>query len=74
VKGLSRLKGFGARGCCLVGHPDYYRRFGFQNIRGLVHAGVPEEVFLALVFDGRIPQGIVEFHEGFKADGKLPPI
>jgi putative acetyltransferase len=70
LEGFSRLKGLGARGCCLVGHPDYYRRFGFQNIRGLVHAGVPEEVFLALVFDGSIPQGIVEFHEGFKADGQ----
>lgn len=70
LEGLSRLKGFGARGCCLVGHPDYYQRFGFQNIRGLVHAGVPAEVFLALLFDGRIPEGIVEFHEGFKADGQ----
>jgi putative acetyltransferase len=69
-EGLSRLKGIGARGCCLVGHPDYYQRFGFRNIRGLVHAGVPEEVFLALVFDGRTPQGMVEFHEGFKADGQ----
>jgi putative acetyltransferase len=65
-EGLSRLKGMGASGCCLVGHPDYSRRFGFQNLRGLVHPGVPEEVFLALVFDGRIPQGIVEFHEGFR--------
>ncbi len=70
LEGLSRLKSFGARGCCLVGHPDYYRRFGFQNIRGLVHPGVPEEVFFALVFDGRIPQGLVEFHEAFKADGQ----
>ena len=69
-EGLSRLKGRGARGCCLVGHPDYYRRFGFENTRGVVHAGVPEEVFLALVFDGRIPQGMVEYHEGFKADGQ----
>jgi len=68
LEGLSRLKGFGARGCCLVGHPDYYRRFGFQNIRGLAHEGVPEEVFFALAFDGRIPQGMVEFHEGFKAN------
>ena len=70
LEGLTRLKGFGASGCCLVGHPHYYRRFGFQNIRGLVHAGVPEEVFLALAFDDRIPQGVVEFHEGFKADGQ----
>jgi putative acetyltransferase len=70
LEGLSRLKGIGACGCCLVGHPDYYRRFGFENIRGFVHPGVPEEVFLALVFAGRIPQGIVEFHDGFKADGR----
>jgi len=66
-EGLSRLKRLGARGCCLVGHPAYYRRFGFENIRGLVHEGVPEEVFFALSFDGLIPRGSVEFHEGFKA-------
>ncbi|HET9063293.1 MAG TPA: N-acetyltransferase [Candidatus Binatia bacterium] len=70
LEGLSRLKGISACGCCLVGHPDYYRRFGFRNIRGFVHVGVPEEVFLALSFDGSIPQGSVEFHEGFKADGQ----
>jgi len=70
LEGLSRLKGLAACGCCLVGHPDYYPRFGFQNVRGLVHEGVPEEVFLALAFDGRIPRGIVEFHVGFKADGQ----
>ena len=69
-EGMSRLKDLGARGCCLVGHPEYYRRFGFQNIRGLVHEGVPEEVFFALSLDGHIPQGIVEFHVGFKADGQ----
>lgn len=68
-EGLSGLKGLGARGCCLVGHPEYYKRFGFQNPRGLVHEGVPEEVFFAMSFDGHIPQGIVEFHEGFKATG-----
>ena len=68
-EGLSRLRDLDAHGCCLVGHPDYYRRFGFRNIRGLVHEGVPEEVFFALSLDGHIPQGIVEFHVGFKADG-----
>jgi putative acetyltransferase len=69
-EGISRLRDLGARGCCLVGHPEYYRRFGFQNIRGLVHEGVPEEVFFALSLDGHIPQGTVEFHVGFKADGQ----
>jgi len=69
-EGISRLKDLGARGCCLVGHPEYYRRFGFQNIARLVHEGVPEEVFFALSLDGHIPQGIVEFHVGFTADGR----
>jgi len=68
-EGLVRLKELNARGCCLVGHPDYYRRLGFKNMSGLVHAGVPQEVFLALSFDGHIPQGEVIFHEAFKADG-----
>jgi putative acetyltransferase len=69
-EGLSRLKQMKAQGCCLVGHPDYYRKLGFKNIPGLVHEGVPPEVFFALSFDGRIPQGAVTFHEGFKADGR----
>lgn len=69
-EGLERLKGRGAGGCCLVGHPDYYRRFGFRIIRGLTHPGVPEAVFFALVLDGRVPQGTVEFHKGFTADGR----
>jgi putative acetyltransferase len=69
-EGLSRLKDLNARGCCLVGHPDYYKKFGFRNISGLMHEGVPQEVFFALSFDGHTPQGTVTFHEGFKADGR----
>src|SRR5512136_3176242 len=69
-EGLSRLKEMNAQGCCLVGHPDYYPRFGFRNIAGLVHEGVPQEVFFALSFDGHYPQGTVAFHKGFKADGQ----
>ncbi len=69
MEGLSRLQRMGARGCCLVGHPEYYRRFGFQNVRGLGVEGVPQEVFLVLAFDERIPQGTVAFHEGFRAEG-----
>jgi putative acetyltransferase len=69
-EGLSRLKGLGARGCCLVGHPEYYRKFGFNNLSGFEHEGVPPEVFLALSFDGNTPQGTVTFHEGFTANGQ----
>ena len=70
LEGLSRLKSRDARGCCLVGHPEYYRKFGFKNVPGLVHAGIPPEVFFALSFDGRYPRGTVTFHEGFRADGQ----
>jgi putative acetyltransferase len=69
-EGLLRLKDLNAQGCCLVGHPDYYKKFGFTNVSGLVHEGVPQEVFLALSFDGRIPQGHVIFDEAFKADSQ----
>jgi len=69
-EGLSRLKDINAQGCCLVGHPDYYRKLGFTNIPELVHEGVPPEVFFALSFDGYPPQGTVTFHKGFKADGQ----
>jgi putative acetyltransferase len=69
-EGLSRLKNMNAHGCCLVGHPEYYRKFGFTNMPGLVLEGVPQEVFFALHFDGPVPQGNAVFHEGFKADGK----
>ena len=69
-EGLALLRGMHARGCCLVGHPEYYKKFGFDNVPGLVHEGVPPEVFLALSFDGNVPQGTVAFHEGFKADGQ----
>jgi len=69
-EGLSRLRDTGAGGCCLVGHPEYYVKFGFQNLPGLMLEGVPPEVFFGLSFDGFIPQGSVSFHEAFKADGQ----
>lgn len=68
-EGLSRLKEINARGCCLVGHPEYYQKFGFRNTRDLVHEGVPPEVFFAVSFTGDMPAGSVSFHEGFKAGG-----
>jgi predicted N-acetyltransferase YhbS len=36
---LLRLKEMNAQGCCLVGHPDYYMKFGFKNISGLSYMG-----------------------------------
>ena len=68
-EGISRLKNVGAQGCCLVGHPEYYGRFGFRNAAGLVVEGVPAEVFFALSLEGGMPEGAVGFHPAFMADG-----
>lgn len=68
AEGLRRLKETGAQGCCLVGHPEYYGKFGFVNPPELVLEGVPPEVFFALPFAGPMPRGSVVFHEGFRAD------
>jgi len=66
-EGLSALKALGAKGCALVGDPHYYQRFGFRNIPGLMHEGIPQEYFLALPFDDATPQGTVKFHRAFTA-------
>lgn len=68
-EGLLRLRALKAQGCCLVGHPEYYAKFGFTNTAGLSLDGVPPEVFFVLSFDGRIPSGTVRFHDAFLADG-----
>jgi len=67
AEGLARLQALGARGCCLVGHPEYYGKVGFIHPDGLSHEGVPPEVFFAISFDGAYPQGVISFHEGFQA-------
>lgn len=67
-EGLSLLKEMGGQGCALVGDPNYYKRFGFRNYPELIHEGIPQEVFLALPFTDKVPQGIVVFHEGFWAN------
>ena len=68
-QGLSLLKEMGGKGCALVGDPNYYKRYGFKNYPELIHDGVPQEVFLALPFNEKIPQGTIIFHEGFLAKG-----
>ncbi len=68
-EGLSLLKKMGGQGCALVGDPNYYKRFGFKNFPELVHEGIPQEVFVALPFNEKAPQGTIEFHESFLATG-----
>jgi putative acetyltransferase len=69
-EGLTRLKAMNAQGCCLVGHPEYYRKFGFTNMPGLVLEACRRRFSSRCLFDGQTPQGTVAFHEGFKAGGQ----
>ncbi len=66
---IQELKAMGAKGCVLLGDPNYYQCFGFEAKKGLVLAYVPEEYFQALVFSGDVPQGEVRYHQAFLAKG-----
>ena len=67
-EGLSLLKTRGGQGCALVGDPDYYKRFGFRNIPDLIYEGIPQEFFLVLPFNEKVPEGHVVFHKAFLAE------
>ncbi len=64
---LSELRGIHAAGCVLLGDPAYYARFGFQAHPGLQLPGVPPGYFLALAFQGPVPEGIAQYSDAFNA-------
>jgi putative acetyltransferase len=66
---MAELKKIEANGCVLLGDPEYYKRFGFKPIEGLVLSNVPPEYFQALLLQGTYPQGEVTYHESFTAKG-----
>jgi len=66
-EGLLRLKARGAKGCVLVGDPNYYERFGFRSLPELTHEGVPQENVLALPFGENKAHGVAVFHQSFSA-------
>ncbi|KKC44961.1 GNAT family N-acetyltransferase [Acinetobacter sp. V2] len=66
-KSLEKLKNLGAKGCVLLGDPNYYSRFGFKNNPELILPDVPSEYFQALSFSGHFPKGYVNYHEAFNS-------
>lgn len=64
---IAEIREQGAAGCVVLGDPDYYGRFGFRVVDGLVFPGVPADYFQALSFYGKFPQGHVTYHEAFSA-------
>jgi putative acetyltransferase len=63
--GLDALRNRGAKGCVLLGEPEFYARFGFTNRAELRLEGVPQEFFLSLVFDSPPASGEVTYHASF---------
>jgi len=64
--GLARILEMGARGCILLGNPEYYQRFGFRSYPELIYEGSPApEDFMAIPFYNEIPNGQVEYHIAF---------
>lgn len=66
-EGLAKLKQSGAKGCVVLGDPNYYQRFGFEHNPEIRYEGAPAEYFMSLSFDGSKPSGNVTYHEGFSA-------
>ena len=64
---LSQLKTMGAKGCVVLGDPNFYAEFGFKAVPELILENVPAEYFQALSFDEKFPQGTVTYHEAFNA-------
>ncbi len=73
LDGLERCKAAGYAGCVLLGHPDYYPRFGFQPARstfGITSTySVPDPVFMAKeLHSGAFDQlsGTIHYHQQFQ--------
>ena len=64
-RGLGMLRQRGAKGCILVGHPDYYPRFGFKITPQLAPESEPAEYFMVLSFGTALPAGRFAFHPAF---------
>ena len=65
LKLLQEADGINAKGCVLLGEPDYYQRFGFTADERLILPDVPAEYFQSLSFGGSTPDGIVKYHRAF---------
>ncbi|WP_197440419.1 GNAT family N-acetyltransferase [Polystyrenella longa] len=57
-----------AKGCVLLGDPEYYRRFGFSHSTMLQVPGFPQEYFMTISFKEGTPNGEVEYNPAYFGD------
>ncbi|MEQ8286783.1 N-acetyltransferase [Thalassospira sp.] len=63
--GIRHLRTDDARGCVVLGEPEYYSRFGFAPLPDLKLDGVPDEYFMARPLVDEIPAGMVDYDPAF---------
>ena len=63
--GLAQIRIMGAKGCVVLGDPDYYGRFGFVHDPTLTYPGAPPGYFQRLAFEGPPPHGEVRYARAF---------
>lgn len=66
LSGINAMRDIGAKGCVLLGEPEYYNRFGFKTCNDIEFKGVPPEYFQSLLLMGDMPSGNIEYHHAFK--------
>lgn len=66
-EGLDHLRMAGARGCVVLGDPNYYMRFGFEPDLAIRFEDAPPEFFMRMSLDGSLASGSIAYHEGFSA-------
>lgn len=64
-QGLTLLRDRGAKGCAVLGNPDFYRRFGFTSDGALHYGAVPAKYIQFLVFEGEQPSGTLSYAPAF---------
>ncbi len=64
-QGIKQLKAKDARGCALLGDPNYYSRFGFNVDSTITLDDAPAEYFQSLRFNNDTSSGQIIFEQAF---------
>jgi putative acetyltransferase len=64
--GLRQLKDRNAKGCVLIGDPNYYSRFGFVSDGELTYHDLPTQYVQWLGFNGNVASGKLLYRHGLE--------
>lgn len=67
-EGLAQMQARGAKGCVLVGDPNYYHRFGFVGDSGLSYKGLDRQYIQQKPLMGGLRTGEILYSPAFEAN------